>query len=199
MLQTQKFHLNVASRCLRSTSVKDGAYYCYCACILRISRYSGFLWVVPTNTGIFLRGLILFGESRIQQVGLVSTKKIGGNHAFFRNKISQIAPLIEKRLTSIFNKSFTTGIIPDKFKISLVAPVYKNEDQCLFSNYRPVTVLPCFSKILEKIVYKRLINFIQKYDILYNKQFGFRKNHSTETAIIDLVAKLTDAIEKKSV
>ena len=41
-------------------------------------------------------------------------------------------------------------------------------------------------------MYKRLINFIQKYDILYNKQFGFRKNHSTETAIIDLVAKLTD-------
>ena len=45
-------------------------------------------------------------------------------------------------------------------------------------------------------MYKRLINFIQKFDILYNKQFGFRKNHSTETAIIDLVAKLTDAIDK---
>ena len=72
----------------------------------------------------------------------------------------------------------------------------KNEDQCLFSNYSPVAVLPCFSKILETIMYKRLINFIQKYDILYNKQFGFRKNHSTETAIIDLVAKLTDAIDE---
>ena len=45
-------------------------------------------------------------------------------------------------------------------------------------------------------MYKRLINFIQKYDILYNKQFGFRENHSTETAIIDLVATLTDAIDK---
>ena len=41
---------------------KDGAYYCYCAYVLRISRYSGFLWVVPTNTGIFLRGLKLYGE-----------------------------------------------------------------------------------------------------------------------------------------
>ena len=110
--------------------------------------------------------------------------------------IRQIAPLIKIPLTSIFNKSFTTSIIPDKLKISLVTPVYKNEDQCWFSNYRPVAVLPCFSKILEKIMYKRLINFIQKYDILYNKQFGFRKNHSTETAIIDLVAKLTDAIDK---
>ena len=65
-----------------------------------------------------------------------------------------------------------------------------------FSNYRPVAVLPCFSKILEKIMYNRLISFIKKHDILYSKQFGFRKNHSTETAIIDLVTKLTDAIDK---
>ena len=44
--------------------LKHGAYYCYCAYVLRISRYSGFLWVVPANTGIFLRGLKLYGESR---------------------------------------------------------------------------------------------------------------------------------------
>ena len=65
--------------------IKDGAYYCYCAYVLRISRYSGFLWVVPTNTGIFLRGLKLCGESRTQQMLLASPQKIGGNHAFFRD------------------------------------------------------------------------------------------------------------------
>ena len=53
--------LNVHCTC---NQLKDGAYYCYCAYVLRIARYSGFLWVVPTNTGIFLRGLILCGESR---------------------------------------------------------------------------------------------------------------------------------------
>ena len=67
-----------------SIAFKDGAYYCYCAYVLRISRYLGFLWVVPTNTGIFLRGLKLYGESRTYQLPLVSQKKIGGNHAFFR-------------------------------------------------------------------------------------------------------------------
>ena len=72
-----------------SILLKDGAYYCYCAYVLRISRYSGFLWVVPTNTGIFLRALKLCGESRAKQVLLVSKKKTGGNHAFFReNKAS---------------------------------------------------------------------------------------------------------------
>ena len=45
-------------------SLKEGAYYCYCAYVLRISKYSGFLWVVPTNTGIILRGFKLYGESR---------------------------------------------------------------------------------------------------------------------------------------
>ena len=57
---------------------KDGAYFCYCAYVLRICRYSGFLWVVPTNTGMFLLGLKLCGESRTQQVLLVSKMKIGG-------------------------------------------------------------------------------------------------------------------------
>ena len=71
-----------------SLSIKDGAYFCYCAYVLRISRYSGFLWVVPTNTGIFLRGLKLCGESRTEQVLGVSKKKFWGNHAFFRDKAS---------------------------------------------------------------------------------------------------------------
>ena len=65
--------------------IKDGDYFCYCAYVLRILRYSGFLWVGPTNTGIFWRGLKLCGESRTQQVLLVSKKKIGGNHVFFRD------------------------------------------------------------------------------------------------------------------
>ena len=69
---------------------KDGAYFCYCAYILRISRYSVFLWVVPTNTGIFLRGLKLCGENRTKQVLLVSKKKIWGNRAFFRDNKASI-------------------------------------------------------------------------------------------------------------
>ena len=56
----------------------------------RYLRYSGFLWVVPTNTGIFLGALKLSGESRTQQVSVVSKKKIGGNHAFFRDNKASI-------------------------------------------------------------------------------------------------------------
>ena len=70
---------------LRIFMLKDGAYYCYCAYLLHIARYSGFQWVVPTNTGIFLRGLKLYGESRTYQMLFESQKKIGSNHAFFRD------------------------------------------------------------------------------------------------------------------
>ena len=72
------------------TLIKDGTHFCYCAYVLRISRYSGFLWVVPTNTGIFLRGLKLCVESRTLEVLLVSKMKIGGSHAFFRDNKASI-------------------------------------------------------------------------------------------------------------
>ena len=68
---------------------EDGAYFCYCAYVLRISRCSGFLRVEPTNTGIFLSGLKLCRVNRTQQMLLVSKLKIACNHAFFRdNKAS---------------------------------------------------------------------------------------------------------------
>ena len=65
--------------------IKDGAYFCYCSYVLPISRYSGFLWVVPTNTGIFLRGF-----KAMQRKQNLASAKIGGNHAFFSdNKDSE--------------------------------------------------------------------------------------------------------------
>ena len=85
------------------TEFEDGAYFCYCAYVLCISRYSAFLWVVPTNTGIFLRGLKLCRENRTQQVLLVSKKKIRDNHAFFRDNKASIW---KKRHTLLYIKLF---------------------------------------------------------------------------------------------
>ena len=111
--------------------------------------------------------------------------------------IQQIAPLIKYPLALIFNKSLSQGVVPKNLKCSLISPVYKSEDKSLVSNYRPVSVLPCFSKILEKLMFKRLMSFFDKHKILYQDQFGFRKKHSTEMAIISLTQKITEAIENK--
>ena len=71
-------------------------------------------------------------------------------------------------------------------KIARVVPLFKTSDLSLLTNYRPVSVLPAFSKILERIVYNRLINFLNKFKTLSNNQSGFRKNYSTAYALIQL-------------
>ena len=82
---------------------------------------------------------------------------------------------IAEPLTEIIHCSLETGIVPDKLKIAKVVPVYKVGAKNEFSNYRPISILPFFSKICEKIVYNRLINYLNKEDILIPGQYGFRK------------------------
>ena len=83
----------------------------------------------------------------------------------------------------IFNTSLSTGIVPDNLNIAKVVPIFKKENPQIFGNYRPVSVLPCLSKILERIVYNRAYEFLIRNDVLYNKQYGFRTNHSTYMAV----------------
>ena len=68
----------------------------------------------------------------------------------------------------------------------------------ILSNYRPVSVLHCFSNILERLMFNRCMEYIDKNDILNETQFGFRTDHSTCMAIIELVDKVTSAVEKKN-
>ena len=80
-------------------------------------------------------------------------------------------------------------------KIARVIPIFKSGDAQEFSNYRPVSILPQFSKILEKLFRNRLMSFLNDKQILYNGQFGFRKNHSTSMAILELVEEMTTAMD----
>ena len=81
-------------------------------------------------------------------------------------------------------------------KIARVVPLFKAGDRSLFTNYRPVSILPSFSKFLEKVVYSRLYNYLCKLEILCDNQFGFRKNHSTSLALIDLYEKISLALDR---
>ena len=98
-------------------------------------------------------------------------------------------------LTYIMNLSISKGVFPSELKIARVIPLFKSNDPMLFSNYRPVSVLPLFSKILERLMYKRLLSFVNKHKILYSYQFGFRENHSPNLALIYLVDKISNALE----
>ena len=98
-------------------------------------------------------------------------------------------------LTYIINLSITQGDFPEELKLAKVLPIYKSDDEQLIQNYRPISVLPFYSKIFENVIYNNILQFIETNTILYDKQFGFRKGHSTNPAIITLVEKVTKALD----
>ena len=90
-------------------------------------------------------------------------------------------------LKFIFDLSFQTGILPESFKTAKVTPLFKNGKSTEIITYRPISVLPCFSKILERIMYNRLYKYLLIEKVLYSKQFCFQKGHSIEYTIDQLL------------
>ncbi len=101
-------------------------------------------------------------------------------------------------LSHIFNLSFIKGIVPKQLKIAKIVPIHKSGPKNIFNNYRPISLLPAFSKILEKVVNNRLVTFLDKYNILYKHQYGFRKNHSTIHPIIHFLNHIADQNDQPS-
>ena len=101
-----------------------------------------------------------------------------------------------KPLEIIYNFSFSSGCVPDHFKLANVIPIHKKDSVTSMNNYRPISLLYIFNKILEKLMYKRLISFIQRHNLFYEKQFGFREHHSTMHAALLITDKIQRAIEE---
>ncbi len=89
-----------------------------------------------------------------------------------------------------------TGIFPEKLKIAKIIPVYKKEDDTLFTNYRPISLLPTISKIFENLFLSSYIIFFLDKKLLYNAQYGFRTDHSTEYASLELVDRIIVEMDK---
>ncbi|MBM3937968.1 MAG: hypothetical protein FJ333_04840 [Sphingomonadales bacterium] len=111
--------------------------------------------------------------------------------------VKKIINVISDPLVHIFNLSFRNGIVPNQLKIAKIVPLFKSGDTTLTDNYRPIALLPIFSKILEKLAFNRLSNFIEGNNLLSQYQFGFRKNHSTVHPMFKLVDFIMKAWEKK--
>ena len=100
-------------------------------------------------------------------------------------------------LANIYNASLESGNFPDKLKIAKVTPIHKKGDLRDVSNYRPISVLPVFSKLLEKLMYNRLTIFIDRNEVLTEAQHGFVTKKSTETALQIFTKSVQEAIERK--
>ena len=110
--------------------------------------------------------------------------------------LKEICPEIINVLTYIFNLSFVTGVVPDSLKLAKVIPVYKKGDRNEPGNYRPISLLSIFEKILEKLMSYRLLNYLNRNKILYEFQFGFRKHHSTILALIEVIDNIYQQLDK---
>ena len=102
-------------------------------------------------------------------------------------------------LTFFFDLCLRTAVFPDHLKIALVVPIYKTGEKDKFNNYRPISLLPVFSKILEKLLHSRLLEYIEFNKILHPFQFGFRRKHSTYMPIAHLINEITESLQDQKI
>ena len=147
-------------------------------------NFSKSMGIIDTNSDEIIRTVNLLKSSfskGADDISSVVTKKV-------INELSL-------PLSIIFNKSFQLGQFLDKLKITKIIPIFKSEDKVLIHNYRPISILLFFSKILERLMYSRLLNYLTLNNILVENQFGFRQGHSTYMAL-KLVNDITEELDK---
>ena len=101
-------------------------------------------------------------------------------------------------LSLFFQCVFELGVFPQIFKTAKVIPIHKPGNKKLVSNYRPISLLPSLFKVLEKLIKHRLVNFINKHNVLYDYQYGFRKKLSVIHALLDVTTLTYDAMQNNS-
>ena len=138
-------------------------------------KVSDFIYLEPPTTNKILN-----------QITFLKNKAVGHDsiQSFF---IKEARFVIAPYLNLLFNFVFTEGISPSNCKVARVVPVNKTGAKDDMNNYRPISILTCFSKIIEKILYARLYEFLKKHNVIYENQYGFQSNVSTAHAMLDVV------------
>ena len=124
----------------------------------------------------------------------INPKKSTGAFSIPTKLLLLIAELIILPICKIIDTSFTTGIFPDALKIAKVIPIHKGGYTQDVNNFRPISLLSIFDKIIEKLMHKRLYNFFEENNILFRNRFGSRKQNSTVHALIQITEKIKHSI-----
>ena len=130
------------------------------------------------------------------EIDLLPTNKAHGLYSFPTRILKSAKPTISKLLSMIMNTSIKTGVYPSKLKHAKIIPVFKNDEEDDPGNYRPISLLSNTNRIFEKLMYNRLKSYLEKKHILYSSQYGFRENHSTQHALLDIVNKIQTYMDK---
>ena len=147
------------------------------------------------KSSIFLNPTDIWEIKRI--VGKLPSKKSSGHDNVSNILLKEIVDNIAPALEVIYNKSIITEEFPSIMKLAEIVPLYKGKEHYLETNYRPISLLTTMSKVLEKIVYKRIYAFLQETEQLYVNQYGFREAHSCEHAIGQVINSVIKGLEKQ--
>ena len=127
---------------------------------------------------------------------IIAELKNGKASDFPIRVIKKLSHILSPALAIQYNKLISEGIFPTILKLGKITPIFKKDNEELLENYRPVSTLPIFGKIFEKIIYRRLYSFLVSQGILHESQFGFRKSHSTSHALNYSIFHIQEALKK---
>ena len=128
----------------------------------------------------------------IEHINSLKSNNSPGNDCISTKIVKQFHMYILDPLRHIINLIFKSGIVPSHFKTTIVIPIYKSGIKAIINNYRPISLINTFAKILEKCLKDRFINFLYANNILSKNQFGIIKGLSTSDAIYELTKQVTD-------
>jgi hypothetical protein len=144
-----------------------------------------------------MSGIPVTEDEIISTIKNLEDKKTADRTGLSTNLLKKVHLSLITPLKHIFTLSLTTGHVPSDLKIAKITPIFKSGDCLDLNNYRPISLLSIFSKILEKIVCNRLTDHLETHSLLSNRQFGFRKNHSTTHPMTLLLNNLTNSLNSK--
>lgn len=131
-------------------------------------------------------------------IDALKNKKSKDPYGFDISLIKSVKNLIVGPLTRLINLCFKESIFPEALKKTVVTPIFKKGDPNNVSNYRPISLLPILSKILEKCMASRMAQFFESHKLFTDSQFGFRKGLNTTLGILDLVSSILDAFDEST-
>ena len=156
----------------------------------------------PTSYMTIVNNALLFepvSETYICKiVKALKSKRSSGYDDISNVLLKDLVDVLKVPLCIVFNKSLLSGHFPDLMKITKVIPLHKGGQRNVPDNYRPISLLPVISKVLERIVYNFLVNHLESNNIVYSCQFGLRRNHSTSDGIMSFLGNIMQAMDNKS-
>ena len=114
-------------------------------------------------------------------------KSSSGCDGITLKQLKYLKYVLIKSLTLLINQILNTEIFSEKMKIAKVIPIFLNDDESSFCNYRPISLLPIISKVIEKVIYNQIYSFFTKHQLFNDNQYGVRSGHSTEYAVMEVI------------